>query len=334
MALSSLITLDCHTHILPETLPDFSAEFGYGEFVRLQHHAPQKAWMYKGFKKFREINANCWDPAIRIEEMKDHGIDMQIICTIPVMFSYWAKPADGLRISQFLNDHIAQLFTQYPQHFIGLATVPMQNTELAVRELERCKQLGFKGVQIGSNVNQLNLNAPEFQNFFAACEALNLSVLIHPWEMMGQEHMEQYWLPWLVGMPAEITRALCSFIFGGLFDRYPKLRVCFAHGGGNFIGTLGRLEHGWSCRPDLVAIDNPNPPSSYLGRFWVDSHVCDSEQLTLLVKKLGADKVIQGSDYPFPLGESSPGHLVRNSGLNESVQNSIFNNAPKAWLGI
>ena len=152
--------------------------------------------------------------------------------------------------------------------------------------------------------------------------------------MMGQEHMEQYWLPWLVGMPAEITRALCSFIFGGLFDRYPKLRVCFAHGGGNFIGTLGRLEHGWSCRPDLVAIDNPNPPSSYLGRFWVDSHVCDSEQLTLLVKKLGADKVIQGSDYPFPLGESSPGHLVRNSGLNESVQNSIFNNAPKAWLGI
>jgi aminocarboxymuconate-semialdehyde decarboxylase len=266
--------------------------------------------------------------------MKDHGIDMQIICTIPVMFSYWAKPADGLRISQFLNDHIAQLFTQYPQHFIGLATVPMQNTELAVRELERCKQLGFKGVQIGSNVNQLNLNAPEFQNFFAACEALNLSVLIHPWEMMGQEHMEQYWLPWLVGMPAEITRALCSFIFGGLFDRYPKLRVCFAHGGGNFIGTLGRLEHGWSCRPDLVAIDNPNPPSSYLGRFWVDSHVCDSEQLTLLVKKLGADKVIQGSDYPFPLGESSPGHLVRNSGLNESVQNSIFNSAPKAWLGI
>lgn len=329
-----MFTIDSHTHIIPKNIPDFSKKFGYGDFIMLDHHTSGKAWMMQGNKRFREIMANCWDPEVRIEEMKQHRADMQVICTIPVMFSYWAKPADCLELSVFLNDDIAETSSRYPDRFIGLATVPMQDPDLSVKELERCMKNGFRGVQIGSNVNNLNLHEPQFNEFFAACESLGAAILVHPWQMMGQEHMSKYWLPWLVGMPAEISRAICSMIFGGIFERYKRLKVCFAHGGGSFLPTISRIEHGWECRPDLVAIDNPVNPKDYLGRFWVDSHVCDHKMLQYVIDLVGVDKVVQGSDYPFPLGEAIPGDLVRTAPFSDSHKKTIMGDAAKAWLGI
>jgi aminocarboxymuconate-semialdehyde decarboxylase len=329
-----MFTIDTHTHIIPKDLPDFSKKFGYGEFITLDHHEKGRAWMIQGNKRFREIVENCWDPAVRIEDMKAHKADMQVICTIPVMFSYWAKPKDCLEVSQFLNDDIAKTINNYQDKFIGLATVPMQDTKLAVQELERAMKNGFRGVQIGSNVNDLNLSEPQFDEFFAACESLNAAILVHPWQMMGQEQMTKYWLPWLVGMPAEISRAICSMIFGGVFEKYKKLKVCFAHGGGSFLPTISRIEHGWDCRPDLVAIDNPINPKEYLGKFWVDSHVCDHKMLQYIIDLVGADKVVQGSDYPFPLGEAIPGELVRTAPISTENKEIIMGAAPKSWLGL
>ncbi len=326
--------IDVHTHIIPKHLPDFSKQFGYGDFIHLDHHEPGKAWMMQGNKRFREILSNCWDAELRIKEMKQHGIDKQVICTIPVMFSYNAKPNDCLTLSQFLNDDIAATVNQYPDKFIGLATVPMQDTKLAIKELERCMKLGYKGIQIGSNVNNLNLNEQQFFDLYAACEQLNAAILIHPWQMMGQEHMTKYWLPWLVGMPAEISRAACSMIFGGVFEKFKKLKVCFAHGGGSLLPTLGRIEHGWDCRPDLVAIDNKKNPKSYLGQFWVDSHVCDTEMLQYTIKQCGANRVMQGSDYPFPLGEAIPGELVHKTPMSDKEKELVFSGSAKEWLGI
>jgi aminocarboxymuconate-semialdehyde decarboxylase len=329
-----MFTIDTHTHIIPKHIPDFSQKFGYGEFITLDHHVAGRAWMMQGKKKFREITENCWDPEVRIEEMAGHKVDMQVICTIPVMFSYDAKPQDCLEISRFLNDDIASTVAGHPKNFIGLATVPMQDTKLAVQELERCMKNGFKGVQIGSNVNNLNLHEPQFDEFFAACEKLNAAILIHPWQMMGQEHMTRYWLPWLVGMPAEISRAACSLIFGGVFEKYKDLKVCLAHGGGSFLPTISRIEHGWECRPDLVAMDNPRNPKEYLGKFWVDSHVCDHKMLQYVIDLIGADKVMQGSDYPFPLGEAIPGELVREAPLSNSEKEKILGLSAKSWLSL
>lgn len=326
--------IDTHTHIIPKHIPDFSAKFGYGEFISLDHHADKRAWMMQGSKRFREITDNCWDPDVRLQEMKDHQIDAQVICTIPVMFSYWAKAKDCLEVSKFLNDDIAAITDAHPDKFIGLATVPMQDTALAVQELERAMRHGFRGVQIGSNINNLNLNEPQFDEFFAACESLNAAILVHPWQMMGQEHMSKYWLPWLVGMPAEISRAICSMIFGGIFEKYKRLKVCFAHGGGSFLPTISRIEHGWECRPDLVAIDNKENPKSYLGKFWVDSHVCDHKMLQFVIDLIGADKVMQGSDYPFPLGEAIPGELVRSAPLQEKEKAMVLGGAARQWLGL
>jgi aminocarboxymuconate-semialdehyde decarboxylase len=210
----------------------------------------------------------------------------------------------------------------------------MQDPKLAIKELQRCMHNGFRGVQIGSNVNNLNLGDEIFDEFFAACESLGAAILIHPWQMMGQEHMAKYWLPWLVGMPAEISRAACSLIFSGVLERYKNLKICFAHGGGSFLPTISRIEHGWECRPDLVAIDNPVNPKNYLGKFWVDSHVCDHKMLQYVIDLVGADKVMQGSDYPFPLGEAVPGELVRTAPISTEEKIKILGTSAKSWLSI
>ena len=184
---------------------------------------------------FREIQANCWDPQVRMGECQHHGVHMQVLSTVPVMFSYWAPAKDALEVARFLNDHIAEIVARYPGRFEGLGTLPLQDPELSIAELERCKAMGLKGIQIGSHINDWNLDAPELFSVFEACERLGMAVFVHPWDMMGAQTMPKYWLPWLVGMPAESSRAICSLIFGGVLERLPGLRVAIAHGGGSFL---------------------------------------------------------------------------------------------------
>ncbi|HRF39080.1 MAG TPA: amidohydrolase family protein [Saprospiraceae bacterium] len=323
-----------HTHILPERLPNFAEKFGYGDFIHLVHHQPGRAQMMKGDTFFREIEANCWDPELRIREYAQHRTQVQVVCTIPVMFSYWAEPDDCLDLSRFLNDHIAQLVHDYPKNYIGLGTVPMQDADTAIRELQRLKDMGIVGIQIGSNINDRNLNEPEFFPIFQACQDLSLAVMVHPWNMMGEADMRRYWLPWLVGMPAETSRAACSMIFGGVLERLPELRVCFSHAGGSFLPTIGRIQHGYNCRPDLVAIDNPKPPTDYLGKFWVDSITHDPVMLRYVLDMVGEDKVTLGSDYPFPLGDLEIGAFIEEMGLPETTVQKIFCENSLNWLGL
>jgi aminocarboxymuconate-semialdehyde decarboxylase len=324
--------IDMHTHILPERLPNFAAKFGYGDFIHLEHHREGFARMMKGGVFFREIARNCWDPAVRVPEYALYNTPVQVVSTIPVLFSYWAKPADCLEVSMFLNDHLAGIVEDYPEHYLALATIPMQDTDLAIKELERIRDLGFPGVQIGSNVNQLNLGEPQFFPIYEACADMNLALFVHPWEMMGEAEMRKYWLPWLVGMPAETARAACSLIFGGVLERLPHLRVCFAHAGGSLIPTIGRIEHGFNCRPDLVAVDNPVSPRSYLGKFWVDSATHDPALLKYILDAVGEDKVCLGTDYPFPLGDLEIGKFISEMGLSEEVCEKIFHKNTLAWL--
>jgi aminocarboxymuconate-semialdehyde decarboxylase len=250
------------------------------------------------------------------------------------MFSYWAKTADALELSRFLNDHLAELVTRYPKQYIGLATIPMQDPEAAIQELERAKSIGLVGIQIGSNINDENLSEEKFFPIFEACAKLGMAVMIHPWQMMGFDSMKKYWLPWLVGMPAETSRAACSLIFGGVLERLPDLRVCFSHAGGSFLPTLGRIEHGFNCRPDLVAIDNPHNPRTYLGKFWVDSITHDIDALEYILKMQGSKRVCLGSDYPFPLGDLEIGKFIEESALSPQIKEDIFSNATLEWLNL
>ena len=325
--------IDIHTHILPEKMPDWSKKFGYGGFVSLEHHKVGCARMMIDDVFFREIMSNCWEPKDRIEEMKTFLSDVQVLSTIPVMFNYHINAKDSLMIQQFLNDHIASVCKAYPNHFIGLGSIPMQDPELAVKELERCVlELGLSGIQIGTNINNLNLSEKMFWPIWQRAEELNACIFVHPWNMMGQKDMNKYWLPWLVGMPAESSRAICSLIFGGIFEQFPKLRFAFAHGGGSFPFTLGRIEHGFEMRPDLCAIDNPKKPESYCGHFWIDSLVHHPKAFAYNLELFGNEKIVVGSDYPFPLGELSPGELVRSMKYEASIEKKILVDNALDWI--
>jgi aminocarboxymuconate-semialdehyde decarboxylase len=329
-----MLKIDMHTHIIPKHLPDWSVKFGYGHFIHLDHHRPGYARMMQGDKFFREIEANCWDPQLRIDEYERYNTQVQVVCTIPVLFGYNAQPKDGLEMAQFLNDHISDLVARMPKNYVGLGTLPLQDIDMSIAELERCKRNGMKGIQIGSNINQKNLSEPIFTPLWAAIEALDMAVLVHPWEMMGQEEMRKYWLPWLVGMPAETARAICSLIFSGVMERFPKIRFNFAHAGGSFLPTIGRIEHGYHCRPDLVAIDNPINPREYIGKFWVDSATHDEQLFRYVLEMQGSKKITLGTDYPFPLGDLEVGKFIEEMGLEKSIVDDIFCHSTLTWLNM
>lgn len=329
-----ILTIDIHTHILPKDIPNFKEKFGYGGFIHLDHHKPCCARMMMDDKFFREIESNCWSANDRMSECDEYNVDVQVLSTVPVMFAYWAKPKDCLEVAKFLNDHIAGIVNDFPKRFVGLGTLPMQDPKLAIQELERCKKIGLKGIQIGTHINDWNLNEPQVFEVFRACQDLDMAVFVHPWDMMGKSSMEKYWLPWLVGMPAETSLAICSMIFGGVFERLPNLRVAFAHGGGSFPATISRIQHGFDVRPDLCAIDNDVPPKNYLGKFWLDSLVHDEAMLNYLIDLVGSDKIALGTDYPFPLGELQPGKLIKESKLDFTTKENLLHNSALTWLNL
>jgi len=329
-----MLKIDIHTHILPKNWPNLKERYGYGGFVQLEHCSGCSRMLIDG-EHFRDVSKNCWDPHTRIEECDKYEVDVQVLSTVPVMFSYWAKPKDTADLSMILNDHIADLVTEFPKKFIGLGTLPMQDADLSIKELTRLKEIkGIAGVQIGSHINGWNLDDPRIFPILQAAQDLDLSVFVHPWQMLGSDRMNLYWLPWLVGMPAETALSICSLIFGGVFEKLPKLRIAFAHGGGAFPSIIGRLEHGYNVRPDIVATHNKHNPRDYIGKFYLDSLVHEPSVLQYMIDLFGADCIALGSDYPFPLGEENPGEMIKNMKLEKNIVSALYADTAIKWLNL
>lgn len=284
---------------------------------------------------FRPVYDALWDAERRVEELDKQNVDIQIICATPVLFAY-AEPISEKVVewNRLMNDLAVEMCDYAPSRLKTLAQVPMQDIDEACKELSRAKNIGHIGVQIGNHVGLKNLDDEGILTFLHHCADENMPVFIHPWDMMGKDRMPKWMLQWLVSMPAETQLGVLSLILSGALEKLPEnLKICFAHGGGSFPYLIGRVDNAWKRR-DIVREDCPNLPSSYLNRIWVDSAVFDPLTLRFLVDKMGVDKVMLGSDAPFPLGEQQIGQLIKNSGLASDAQQSILSGNAKQFFNL
>ncbi|MDQ1003270.1 aminocarboxymuconate-semialdehyde decarboxylase [Neobacillus niacini] len=301
--------VDFHTHIIPENFPDFSTKYQNDKWPILQPTCSCGANIMVAGKVFREVTNQVWSPEKRIIDMEKENVDLQVLSPIPVTFSYWAPIEEAEIMARFQNDFIAETVAQHPTKFIGLGTVPVQNVESAIRELDHCvHKLGLKGIEIGTNINGKNLDDESLTDFFAMCEKWNVPIFVHPWETLGSDRFTKHNLMYTVGMPSETALAASSLILGGVIDKFPGLKICFSHGGGSLPYILPRLDHGWNVWPHLQLTEQP--PSFYAKKFFYDSIVNDPVNIKFLVEKFGAEQVIMGSDYPFLLRETPPGKII------------------------
>lgn len=325
--------VDVHSHFFPAMDAAYCRRAEAEGLPWLRDVGGGKGFIMQGTKEFRPVDDILWDPARRVEALDAQGIDVQIICATPVMFGY-SRPADAaLDMAQRFNDAALAFCGHAPDRMKALAQVPLQDIDKSCAEVSRAMAAGHLGVQIGNHMGLRNLDDEGILTFLTHCADVGAAVLVHPWDMMARERMPKYMLPWLVAMPAETQLSILSLILSGAFERLPRdLRICFGHGGGSFAFLLGRVENAWKHR-DIVRVDCPNPPSSYVDRFFVDSAVFDPGALSLLVDVMGEDRVVLGSDHPFPLGEQDIGSLVRaHDGLSQTQKAKIFHGNAQAFL--
>ena len=328
--------IDMHAHFFPRITQEEAARLDANEAPWLAVDAKGEAGQIMvGDKPFRPVYRALWDPSLRIEEMDRNGLATQIICATPVMFGYRYDAQATALWAQRMNDLALEHCAYRPDRLKALAQVPLQDLDLACREASRAKATGHVGVQIGNHLGPHDLDDEHLVDFLVHCGNEHIPVLVHPWDMMTDGRMKKWMLPWLVSMPAETQLGILSLILSGAFERIPKtLKLCFAHGGGGFAFLLGRAENAWHCR-DIVRQDCPHPPSHYLDRFFVDSAVFDDRALRMLVEVMGADRVMLGSDYPFPLGEQNIGKLVaENPWLSNDERARILAGNAESFFGL
>jgi len=326
---------DVHTHttLSPDTFEALARFSRYADFVRVRAHKTKPCCAElvnsKGEVQ-RVIESNAYDAAVRAKECKEHCVTMQVLSPTPMMIpDYVDSAADAAEICRILNDDNVAMVTRFPDRFVALAALPMQDATLAIKELERVQALGMRGIEVNSNVADLDLDEARFFPVFKAAEKLNMAVFIHPWggfmthteeRLHRRMNIDHRWRPWLIGMGMETALAFDSMRSGSVHERLPKLRVLYAHGGGVFPALLGRLEHGAYCRPDLFK--NASQKNVYTTirecGVYVDALTHNPWTLMLLIKALGAGRIAMGSDYPYPLGEMGargdkgiyPGHMI------------------------
>ena len=331
-----LPVIDVHSHDVPRGWPDLGTVTGApGPWPSLRLEGERDAMIMLGDREFRRVTDQCWDPQVRSADMEADGVDMQVVSPTPVFFSYERPASEAASVARIFNDLTLEICAGLPERLIPFCQVPLQDVDAACTELDRALAAGHRGVEIGNHVGDRDLDDPGTVEFLQHCASVGAPVFVHPWDMGASPRTTRWMAQWLVGMPAETHLSILAMILGGVFDRVdPSLRICFAHGGGSFPYWLGRLDNAWHQRPDLVGVSE-RPPADYLNRFSVDSVVFDERALRLLVDTMGADHVMMGSDYPYPLGERPAGAVVRGATfLSEPDRARILGGNAAAFLDL
>ena len=329
--------IDIHSHFFPRISRETTREVDADNAAWLRiDDGGETGQIMVGDRAFRPVYRALWDPELRVREMDAQGVDVQVTCATPVMFGYSWEASKAADWAARMNEEALAFCASHPTRLKALSQVPLQDTKLACAEASRAQALGCVGVQIGNHVGDKDLDHPEMVDFLVHCANEQIPVFVHPWDMMGgKERMKRWMLPWLVSMPAETQLGMVSLILSGALERIPEsLKICFAHGGGSFAYTLGRVDNAWKHR-DIVREDCPRPPSEYARRFHTDAAVFDHGALDLLASVMGTDRLMMGSDYPYPLGEQPIGSLVKTSpSLDASAQERILRGNARAFFNL
>ena len=322
--------IDVHTHVVPPGWPDL----GSPDDPWLRMDSSTAATIMLGDQEFRRITDACWNADTRLADMDADGIDMQVVLPTPVFFGYDRSPADAARVAGIFNDLTLDVTAQQPDRLIPFCQVPLQDADAAIAELDRCIANGHRGVEIGNHVGDRDLDDARVLDFLLHCAEQGVPVFVHPWDMTPTPRTDPWMLEWLVGMPAETQLSLLRMALSGAFDRLPSsLRIGFAHGGGSFAYWSGRADNAWHQRRDLVGAESDYPPSHYADRVFVDSVVFTESALSVLMDVHGPDRVLLGSDYPYPLGERPAGAVIRSSGLDDPTQQRLLSANAREFLG-
>jgi aminocarboxymuconate-semialdehyde decarboxylase len=324
--------IDIHSHVFPRITREealaaderapWLADEGNGRGHIMQNDA-----------RFRPVEARLWDAPARLAWMDDAGIDIQLVCATPIMFGYAWDVAKTSAWCDSMNERMVEFCVADPRRLKPLAQVPLQEVGAACLAVTQARKSGHIGVQIGNHVGAKGLDDPGILDFLRHCASESMPVRVHPWDMMGDERMKRWMLPWLVAMPAETQLTMLSLVLSGAFERLPRtLSLVFAHGGGSFVWLLGRVDNAWRER-DIVRADCPSLPSSYCDRFFDDSAIFNEAALRMLVGTMGASRVLLGTDAPFPLGEVKPGALVQETYAEDRATRDaiLFGNAQRLF---
>jgi aminocarboxymuconate-semialdehyde decarboxylase len=324
--------VDCHAHTLPRRWLDLAERYGDDRWPIRRNLDECSADLFVSGEHFRTVPHTCWDAAARIEQMDAAGVRTQWLSTTPVMFSYWAQPRQTAEMARHVNDGIADMVRDAPDRFTGFATLPMSDPGLAIRELERATgELGLAGVEIGTNIAGRELDDPALQPTFAAIADAGVPMFVHPWDVKTGSRLAAYRAMYTVGMPTETAYAGLALLLGGVLAEAPGLRVLLAHGGGALTWLLPRIDRGWETWPDRRGRSCQRPAIA-ARRMWVDSIAGDEANLRLIAHRLGWDRVVLGSDYPFPFGEQRAGEMICASSLDAGEQAAILSGNAAALL--
>jgi aminocarboxymuconate-semialdehyde decarboxylase len=288
-------------------------------------------------KQMRDRAPKLSDIQVRLKDMDRMGIDVQAVSPAPNQTYYWTDPGLGAEFARSVNERIAGICGKWPERFVGLGTVPLQDSDLAVKELTHCvKALGLRGVEINPSVNGMDLTDRKLnlEKFFAKVQDLDVLIFMHPIGFTQGERLMDHYFNNVIGNPLETTVAASHLIFDGVMERYPRLKVVLPHAGGYLAHYWARMDHAYRARPDC-RVSIKRKPSTYLEKFYFDTITFDPGMLKHLIERFGADHVVLGTDYPYDMGVDDPiGFINRISKLSFNDKNKIMGQNAARLLGI
>ena len=315
------MNIDVHAHFVPPDSLKVASEIGKGQGLALAKNEAGRDVLSRDGKPFlTEPKKEFSDLALRLSIMDQQGVDMQALSPASSYFFYWMAASQSLEFARWLNDQLAEAVAKHPKRLVALGTAPMRDGAKAAAELERAvTKLGLRGVEVASNINGRYFDDPGFNPFWEAAQALDALLFVHPNQVVGADRMKEYNLANLIGNPTDTSLAFAKLIFGGVLERFPRLKFLLAHGGGFLPYTWGRLDRGYRIK-DSAAAKISKPPSEYVKLLHFDTITHSAMALEYLVANFGAEHVLLGSDYPYDMGDPQP---VKSLGQTKIAGNEL-----------